>query len=396
MLNSNSKKMVVIAGLSITGLAVGRLLGREGLAVIGVDANGSCSGGYSKYIKKVVLNNEDDDTLVHTLVNIAENQVEKPVLFIDNDRYIAIVEKFRQKLEKYYTLTLPPSDVLKQLFDKYLLHKLCLGANIDVPITFYVNTIEDYRRFEYEVPLPCIIKPAYSYHNKKLKYKAKIVETREEILPNIREASSLGIPILLQEMIPGSDDNHFSVAVYFDRHNMPIAHFTSQKYFQTPQSSGIGVLMASIKDTGFKDIAVKLLNQINYKGIAEIEFKKDNRDNKFKLIEVNIRPWMQISLAEKCGINFPLLAFRDVTNEEMALIPKAQRDAIWLYMKPLMINLIKKGRYSEILIFFKSRGFARIIKGEIVFALFALDDFSPFFKDTMFSIAKLLHHSVKK
>jgi biotin carboxylase len=48
-----------------------------------------------------------------------------------------------------------------------------------------------------------------------------------------------------------------------------------------------------------------------------VEFKHDERDGGFKLMEINPRFWASLELAIASGIDFPLLAARLATGEEI-------------------------------------------------------------------------------
>ena len=56
---------------------------------------------------------------------------------------------------------------------------------------------------------------------------------------------------------------------------------------------------------------------VKYVGIGSVEFKKDNRDDKVKMIELNSRLWLQNSLAEKCGINFPYTQYLELIGKKV-------------------------------------------------------------------------------
>ena len=61
-----------------------------------------------------------------------------------------------------------------------------------------------------------------------------------------------------------------------------------------------------------------LLDSVAYRGIFSAEFKRDERDGRFRLIEINTRPWIYIQFADKCGVNFCDLYIRDALGEELA------------------------------------------------------------------------------
>ena len=54
-----------------------------------------------------------------------------------------------------------------------------------------------------------------------------------------------------------------------------------------------------------------------FHGISQVEFKRDPRDGRFKLMEVNPRLWQWHGLAAACGVDLPLIAYRDLTGERV-------------------------------------------------------------------------------
>ena len=45
--------------------------------------------------------------------------------------------------------------------------------------------------------------------------------------------------------------------------------------------------------------------------MVEVEFKRDRRDGRDKLLDVNPRAWGWHALCQLCGVDFPMLAYRE-------------------------------------------------------------------------------------
>lgn len=73
----------------------------------------------------------------------------------------------------------------------------------------------------------------------------------------------------------------------------------------------------SIYNEEIKELGLRLLKAMNWHGVAMVEFKLDNRDNKFKLMEVNGRWWGSLPLAILSGVDFPYLLHRMVTEGDV-------------------------------------------------------------------------------
>lgn len=55
----------------------------------------------------------------------------------------------------------------------------------------------------------------------------------------------------------------------------------------------------------------RLLGALRYRGVFDAEFKFDERDRLFKILEVNTRPYAYIGFAATCGVDLVAMAYRD-------------------------------------------------------------------------------------
>jgi len=120
------------------------------------------------------------------------------------------------------------------------------------------------------------------------------------------------VPVILQEVIEGPDTSHYKYCSYISTSGKILGEFTLQKIRQNPVHFGVGAVVESLLDEELMAEGRKLFQSINFKGIGSAEFKRDQRDGKLKLIEINPRYWQQNILSTVCGINFPLINYHDV------------------------------------------------------------------------------------
>ena len=65
--------------------------------------------------------------------------------------------------------------------------------------------------------------------------------------------------------------------------------------------------------------AQKLLRHMGVTGMVEVEFKLDHRDQRYKLLDINVRPWGWHTLCIACGLDFPYIQYRDVLGQAPTL-----------------------------------------------------------------------------
>jgi predicted ATP-grasp superfamily ATP-dependent carboligase len=93
-----------------------------------------------------------------------------------------------------------------------------------------------------------------------------------------------------------------------------VAVFGHRRLREKPPTGGVSVLSESIAiPDDALGYASRLLEELQWQGVAMVEFKVDSRDGVPKLMEVNGRFWGSLQLAIDAGVDFPniLLATLD-------------------------------------------------------------------------------------
>jgi predicted ATP-grasp superfamily ATP-dependent carboligase len=190
-------------------------------------------------------------------------------------------------------------------------------------------------------------------------------------------ALASGQPVLVQSIILGPNTNHYKVCAYLDQSGEPLAVFTLRKIRQYPIEFGVGTLVESVWDEELLHLGLHFMQAIGYRGVGSVEFKRDDRDGKLKLIELNPRLWQQNSQAEASGVDFPLIAYRDMIGERPTPVTTFRRGVKWLDVgadAQAAWDYFRRGELSP-------RAWLSSFRGVRSFATFALDDPIPFFSN---------------
>jgi predicted ATP-grasp superfamily ATP-dependent carboligase len=141
--------------------------------------------------------------------------------------------------------------------------------------------------------------------------KALLFRSKDEA---IQHAQRFGFPIMLQEFIAGPPTAHYFIDGFVDRSGRTLARFTRQRIRMSPPLFGNSTSTVSIPSERVLPAAESLellFRELAYHGIFNAEFKYDERDGLFKLLEVNARPWIYVGFAARAGVNVCLMAYRD-------------------------------------------------------------------------------------
>jgi predicted ATP-grasp superfamily ATP-dependent carboligase len=300
-------------------------------------------------------------------------QLDQWVLFPTSDESAALLSKFHAELSCRFRVSTPNWNVLRWAYDKRLTYRLAAEERVDYPSTILPGTEADLGGASF--PFPVVLKPAtHASINRFTTEKAWPAANREELLARYREARELIPPdlILVQERIPGGGEAQFSYAALCCD-GQPIASLTARRTRQYPIDFGYSSSFVETLDV--PEIVApsrRLLAAIHYTGLVEVEYKRDARDGRYKLLDINPRLWTWSPLGDRAGIDFPYLLWQMMVGRPVT--EQTGRTGVrWIRMctdVPAAIHEMLRGRMSL-------GTYLRSLRGPVKFALMAADDPLP-------------------
>jgi D-aspartate ligase len=240
--------------------------------------------------------------------------LEQAVLVPCSDDWVLAASQIRSELTDRFPISQPDTDTVQRLVDKGTLYAILSEHDLPHPRTIALNTEADLERFPADHN-EWFLKPRDSAtFFKRFWVKAFRVRTPDEARQRYQEAAAHHLHMLLQEYIPGPPTNHYFVDGFVDRHGRLCAAFARQRIRMYPPDFGNSSYMTSIAPEEVQaaiDSLRTLFSVVSYRGVYSAEFKLDDRDGLFKLLEINIRPWWYISFADMCGVPIALMQYRD-------------------------------------------------------------------------------------
>jgi len=302
---SEQYPLVVVLGLSPTGLYAIRELSRAGFPVLGVSEDRGCAAtsNFLNHPDRLWLV-QDDVTLHGKLLDSGTRETQRPILLPTSDLYIEFVADHYTELAEVFTLQASySSGFASNLLEKGNFYKLCAEHGMPAPGIWYPETQAELYDLAAVLPFPCILKPKL-IHRAVTFLKGKkvlLVKNREEYLLTIKNLPDDLGGWVIQEVIPGPESNILLLAGYFDSNSDPVEIFTARKLRQYPPGFGSASLVQSETDAGILEASTRFLKQIGFKGVCGTEFKLDPRDGKLKIIEINPRPTLWFHLSHASG-----------------------------------------------------------------------------------------------
>jgi predicted ATP-grasp superfamily ATP-dependent carboligase len=238
--------------------------------------------------------------------------VERAVLLPCADDWALAVADLPPTLATKFAASTAPPGVLAVFTDKWRFAQALEREGIPHPHTRLVNSrgeLADLREAELQATF---LKPVSSVEfSRRHGVKGYLIASREEAL---RMANRIEFPVMIQEFIPGPPTAGYFLDGFVDRDGRICARFARQRLRMHPPRLGNSSLMVSVPLEAVSPAAAaldRLLKTLKYQGIFSAEFKHDQRDGQFKLLEVNARPWWYVEFAARCGVDVCRMAYRD-------------------------------------------------------------------------------------
>ncbi len=310
----NATAGAIVVGGDHPGLGIARSLGRRGIPVYILDDQ-YCVSSFSKYATKVVRVESilDERKTVDAVLEVARrHNLRDWVLFPTRDENVAAFSRYRSELAGFLRVTTGEWDSIQWAWDKKRTYELAETLGIPCPKTFTIASADELPALFPRLPLA--IKPAikenffYATGAKawRANTPAQLLSLYKKALEQIRTEE-----ILLQEIIPGDGNEQYSYCA-FVRNGVPHSTLTARRARQHPREFGrAATYVETIEAPEITSDSERFLRSINYHGVVEIEFKRDPRDGKYKLLDVNARTWGFHSLGFAAGIDFPYLVYAD-------------------------------------------------------------------------------------
>ena len=316
----------VVLGSDFKALGVVRSLGQRGIPCVVID-NMPRSAWFSRYVVKRLHWHgpmEGEAFLNFLLRTGKELHLEQWILFPLQDDVVELVALNTKELAKIYQLVTQDWSVIRWAHDKRLTYHMAEEVGVPYPKTWYPDSEDDLGSMD--ITFPVIIKPTISIHfQDATRLKALSVNNDEELLAQYRFAAGHIHPdeIMIQEIIPGYGHSQYSVAAYCKGGHVMLS-MTARRTRQYPIDYGLGSsFVEAMQVPELLEPAQKLLQHMSVSGMVEVEFKFDHRDQQYKLLDINVRPWGWHTLCIACGLDFPYIQYRDVLGH--APIPTTPR-----------------------------------------------------------------------
>jgi predicted ATP-grasp superfamily ATP-dependent carboligase len=282
-----------------------RSFGKRGFDTI-LGADGTTPGSVSRYCDETVsLPSTETDLAVYkdALLRVASRSDVRTIVPVW-EATAFVLSKYRDEFEEHVDLAVPSLDQLRTVQDRVRLVEAAERAGVPAPETRPVTDVENWDR-------ELIVKSRYNLltsdyvdsFSRGSGTSDRIEHLRVGERPDVDElvADMDHVPIA-QEFVRWRDE--YMVGAICD-HGRPVATIQLRQIRENSYKGGGGVYRKTTYDPDLDRVARDLLSELDWHGLACLEYMEDAETGEFKLTEINPRIWQSIGPSMRAGQDFP-------------------------------------------------------------------------------------------
>lgn len=307
------KTVLLTNGQQRKTLAAVRSLGMKGIRVLVSEETRCNPSAFSKFCSKFILSpnarkepNRYYKWLYSTIIN------EKcDVLIPMDDDVLEIVINHYDELSQICAIPIPAMQSYFNATDKgkSVMHVQACG--VPCPKSVCIKELEELNDLPVDMTYPLIIKPRKSSGSRGI----KIVNTQEELVKVYLDIHQQYPFPIIQEYIGLGE--RYDVCMLYDKNHELKAYFVQKEIRHFPIDIGPSTVQQSVEHPELLTMAKKIMQDLPWYGVVELEFMVDSRNGKLQFMEINSRFWASLQMAIDSGIDFPYLLYKLAVGEEV-------------------------------------------------------------------------------
>jgi predicted ATP-grasp superfamily ATP-dependent carboligase len=296
------------------GLTVIRDLGENGIPVIGIARQANALGMRSRFLERGLVRPATQDALLEQIVELGA-ELGQACLFAVSEGDIALLNRHRDRLGAY-KLMFADERRMDSVLDKAQTYAAAARAGVRTPRTELPASMAEAEAVSAALRYPVVLKWANPHEAQRLLKPLGIVPDKmrychsaSELLDYLRPFAPANTYPLIQEYCAGVGLGQFILM----KDGQPHYTFQHLRVHEWPPEGGFSSMCESLPPELHRELmdkSVALLRELDWEGVAMVEYRHDPRTGESALMEINGRFWGSLPLAYHAGASFPTLCYR--------------------------------------------------------------------------------------
>ena len=314
--------------------------------------------------------------MVRDLLIIGRKIGRRSVLIPTTDECAVFVEEHADVLKERFIFPNRSADLVLSLCNKKTMYYLAKKFKLPTPEAAFPKNRDDVVNFLKLASFPIMIKAIQGWGRLKPGRTTSIIaHNKRDLLEKYGAMENAGgLNLILQEYIPGADDKVWMFNGYFNERSDCLLGFTGRKMRQWPIHRGVTSLGVCLRNGTVQKATKEFMKSIGYRGIVDMGYLYDPRDDQYKVFDINPRIGATFRLfVARNGMDVARALYFDMTGQ--SVIDEAAPDNRKWFVEDLDLQ-------SSLLYFMEGsltvRQWVASYKGVRETAYLALDDPLPF------------------
>ena len=240
---------------------------------------------------------DNQEVFLKTIDSFADKHPHKKLILLGcGDSYAELIIKNKYNFKNNVIAPYIDESLMNDLIKKNNFYEMCEKHGLDYPRTI-IHIKEMGSNYIPPFEFPIIIKPSnsISYWEHEFTGQKKVYKLYElsELKPVLESIYIAGYndSLIIQEFIPGEDTN-LRIMITFSGKDKKVKMMSLARVMleeRTPHGIGNSAMQINEYNEELSLMLKTFLENIGYEGFATFDVKYDYRDNKFKVLEVNLR-----------------------------------------------------------------------------------------------------------
>ena len=268
------------------------------------------------------------------------------LLYFCGEDEAELVWDLRSELEPYVRCFVPDHKWKHVAFNKREAYRHVAQLGLRVPTTVQPTSLDDVDEVERTLAYPVVVKGNTGSAGRLVRFALD----RQQLLAKLAQVAALapegGVPTV-QEYLPGPA---YVVHALFNQ-GEPLALCSHRKDRDLPVGRGVTSAATTVHLPALDRAALWILRSLEWHGLAKMDFKLDERDGRFKFIELDPRVSASIDITRAAGADQAVLLCNLASGKPVPrqLEYRADVHYRWLYPREAVRLLAHPWRLPQLL-----------------------------------------------
>ena len=301
------------------GVGAIRTLGRLGVPVYAITEDRYTPASASRYLSGGFVwpttGLEDVGRLVAGLLDIGGRIGRRALLVPTHEEAAVLIAENGDALRDRFLFPAVDPTLPRRLASKRGLHELCVRYGAPTPEAAFPASHEEVREYAGRARFPVVAKNLEAFERRR----APVVggttrfDTADRLIAAAR-AWGERPSVILQDYLPREHAEDWIVHLYSDAGSTCLALFTGVKVRSWPPHAGMTACAYVVRNPELAELTARFVKDLGFQGIADLDWRFDRRDGRYKLLDFNPRMGAQFRLFEtEAGVDVVRAMHLDLT-----------------------------------------------------------------------------------